>query len=171
MKPIQHPGLIQYLGSRKISISIAEHYCKEVRYRLKGKQYFALGLQNQLCGWELRNRYFKGSSSPKSYTYLKTHSDRLILLEGMFDLLSLAELFPDEIINSDAVALNSLAFLKQITPHFKNYKEVDLYLDNDQPGNKNRKKLLQDYKNTNDRSELFQVYKDLNEKLISTKKQ
>nr|WP_262904392.1 toprim domain-containing protein [Christiangramia sediminis] len=89
----------------------------------------------------------------------------------MFDLLSLAELFPDEIINSDAVALNSLAFLKQITPHFKNYKEVDLYLDNDQPGNKNRKKLLQDYKNTNDRSELFQVYKDLNEKLISTKKQ
>ena len=170
VKPIQHQGLIQYLGSRRISISIAEHYCKEVWYRLNEKQYFALGLQNNEGGWELRNKYFKGSSSPKSYTYLNTYSDRLILLEGMFDLLSLSELFPDELINSDIIVLNSLAFLKQITPHFKNYKEVHLYLDNDLPGNKNRKKLLQDYKNTKDRSELFQGFKDLNEKLISTKK-
>ncbi|MFD2834997.1 toprim domain-containing protein [Gramella sp. AN32] len=85
----------------------------------------------------------------------------------MFDLLYLAELFPDELINSDIVILNSLAFLLQITPHFKNYREVNLYLDNDQAGNKNRKKLLQDYKNTKDRSELFQGYKDLSEKLVS----
>ncbi|WP_298528420.1 toprim domain-containing protein [uncultured Christiangramia sp.] len=170
VKPIQHPGLVQYLGSRRISISIAEHYCKEVWYRLKGKQYFALGLQNYEEGWELRNKYFKGSSSPKSYTYLKTHSDRLILLEGMFDFLSLAELFPGELKNSDIVVLNSLAFLQQITPHFKNYKEVHLYLDNDKPGNKNRKKLLLDYKNTKDRSYIFRGYKDLNEKLISTRR-
>ena len=170
VKPIQHPGLIQYVGSRRISITIAEHYCKEVWYRLKKNQYFALGLQNNKGGWELRNKYFKGSSSPKSYTYLKTHSDRLILLEGMFDLLSLAELFPDELINSDILILNSLAFLQQITPQFKNYKEVHLYLDNDLPGNKNRKKLLQDYKNTKDRSALFRGYKDLNEKLISTRR-
>ena len=88
----------------------------------------------------------------------------------MFDLLSLAELFPDELINSDILVLNSLAFLQQITPHFKNYKEVHLYLDNDLPGNKNRKKLLQDYKNTKDRSDLFRGYKDLNEKLISTRR-
>ncbi|WP_300440409.1 toprim domain-containing protein [Christiangramia sp.] len=169
VKPIQHPGLIQYLGSRKISIYIAVQYCKEVWYRLNGKEYFALGLQNNEGGWELRNRYFKGSSSPKTYTYLKTHSDRLILLEGMFDLLSLAELFPGEFINSDIVVLNSLAFLQKVTPHFKSYTKVDLYLDNDLPGNKNRKKLLQDYKNTKDRNELFQGYKDLNEKLISTK--
>ena len=170
VKPIQHPGLIQYIGSRKISRSIAAHYCKEIWYRLNGKQYFALGLQNQLGGWELRNKYFKVSSSPKTFTYLKTHADRLILLEGMFDLLSLAELFPDKLKNSDILVLNSLAFLQQITPHFKNYNEVDLYLDNDLPGNKNRKKLLQDYKNTKDRSELFRGYKDLNEKLISTRR-
>ena len=166
VKPIQHPGLIQYVSSRRISITIAEHYCKEVRYRLNEKQYFALGLQNNEGGWELWNKYFKGSSSPKSYTYLNTYSDRLILLEGMFDLLSLSELFPDELINSDITVLNSLAFLQQITSHFKNYREVHLYLDNDLPGNKNRKILLQDYKNTKDRSELFRGYKDLNEKLV-----
>ena len=168
IKSIQHPGLIQYVGSRKISIAIAQQYCKEVRYRLKGKQYFALGLQNKVGGWELRNKYFKGSSSPKSYTYLKTHSDRLILLEGMFDLLSLAELFPDELINSDIIVLNSLAFLEQVTQHFKNYKEVDLYLDNDQPGKKYSKALIQDFMNIKNRINLFQGYKDLNEKLVST---
>ena len=168
VKLIQHPGLIQYVGSRKISISIAQQYCKEVRYRLKGKQYFALGLQNKEGGWELRNKYFKGSSSPKTYTYLKTHSDRLILLEGMFDLLSLAELFPDELINSDIIVFNSLAFLEQVTQFFKNYKEVDLYLDNDQPGKKYSNNLLQNYTNIKDRSNLFQGYKDLNEKLVST---
>ncbi|MGA8854402.1 MAG: toprim domain-containing protein [Christiangramia sp.] len=167
VKPIQHPGLIQYVGSRRISIILAQQYCKEVWFRLKGKQYFALGLQNNEEGWELRNKYFKGSTSPKIFTYLKKYSDRLILLEGMFDLLSLAELFPDELIHSDIVVLNSLAFLQQITYHFKNYKEVHLYLDNDLSGNKNRKILLQDYKNTKDRSELFRVYKDLNEKLVS----
>ena len=170
VNPIQHPGLIQYLGSRRISISIAEHYCKEVWYRFKGKYYFALGLQNQLRGWELRNKYFKGSSSPKTYTYLKTNSDGLILLEGMFDLLSLVELIPDELINSDIVVLNSLAFLQQITPHFKNYKEVDLYLDNDEPGKKYSKDLLQNYTNIKDKHSLFEGYKDLNEKLISTRR-
>ena len=168
VKPIQHPGLIQYVGSRKISISITQQYCKEVCYRFKEKQYFALGLQNKKGGWELRNKYFKGSSSPKTYTYLKTHSDRLILLEGMFDLLSLAELFPDELINSDIIVLNSLAFLEQVTQHFKNYKEVDLYLDNDQPGKKYSNNLLQNYTNIKDRSDLFQGFKDLNEKLVST---
>lgn len=162
---------MRYLGSRKISISIAQQYCTEVWYRLKGKQYFALGLQNDAGEWELRNKYFKGSSSPKSYSYIRRkHSNRLIVLEGMFDLFSLAELFPDELINSNIIVLNSLAFLQQVTPHFKNYKEVELYLDNDQPGKKYSKDLLQNYKNTKDRSELFQGYKDLNEKLISNKK-
>jgi len=168
VKQIQHPGLIQYLEYRRVSISIAEYFCKEVWYRLKGKQYFALGLQNSKGGWELRNKYFKGSSSPKSYTYLKTQSDCLIILEGMFDLLSLVELFPDELINSDIIVLNSLAFLQQITPHFKNYREVDVYLDNDQPGNKYSKELIQNYPNVKDKSSLFQGYKDLNEKLILT---
>jgi len=167
VKPLQHPGLIQYLGSRRISVAIAEYYCKEVWYRFKGKHYFALGLQNNQGGWELRNKYFKGSISPKSYTYLKTHSDRLVLLEGMFDFLSLAELFTGELIHSDILVLNSLAFLQLITPHFKIYREVDLYLDNDQPGNKYSNELIQEHRNVKNKSNLFRGYKDLNEKLVS----
>jgi len=70
IKSIQHQALIKYLDSRKIPITIARTYCREVWYQINSKEYFALGLQNHLGGWELRNKYFKGSTSPKTYTYL-----------------------------------------------------------------------------------------------------
>ncbi|CAM4082104.1 toprim domain-containing protein [Gillisia hiemivivida] len=166
VKPIQHQALIQYLDSRKISIKTANLYCNEIWYGFKGRNYFAMGLRNHLNGWELRNKFFKNSSSPKAYTYLKTHSDRLIILEGMFDLLSMAILFPNELINIDVIVLNSLSFLKPVSYLFKNYNEVDRYLDNDTAGIKYSKELIQDYKNLRDKSCLFEGYKDLNEQLI-----
>ncbi len=170
IKPITKSLLKKYLNSRSITIKTAKKYCKEVWYECSHKQYYALGLQNHKGGWELRNLYFKTSTSPKTYTYLNNHSDHLILLEGMFDLLSLAELFPDELINSDVIVLNSLSFLEPVSYLFKNYKVVDLYLDNDTAGIKYSKELIQDYKNLKDKSYLFEGYKDLNEKLISIRK-
>lgn len=166
VKSIQHEALIQYLGSRKIQVEKVQLYCNEIRYRFKGRKFFALGLKNHLEGWELRNKYFKTSSSPKAYTYLKNHSDRLIILEGMFDLLSLAELFPDELINSDLIVLNSLSFLQPVSHLFKNYKEVDLYLDNDQSGRIHSEELTNQFSNVKDKSDCYFGYKDLNEKLI-----
>jgi len=169
VKAIQHQALIQYLNSRNISLKTALRYCKEIEYSFKGKKYFALGLKNHLEGWELRNKFFKTSTSPKTYTYLKNDSDRLIILEGMFDLLSMAELSPDELINADVIVLNSLSFLKPVSNLFKNYREVDLYLDNDKAGNEYSKELIQTQKNVIDKSECYKAYKDLNEKLISVK--
>lgn len=166
VKPIQHLALIQYLGSREIMLETAHLYCKEIWYIFKGRKYFALGLKNHLEGWELRNKYFKTSSSPKAYTFLKNHSDRLIILEGMFDLLSLAELSPHEHINSDVIVLNSLSFLQPVSHLFKNYNEVDLYLDNDQSGRIHSEELTNQFSNVKDKSDCYFGYKDLNEKLI-----
>jgi 5S rRNA maturation endonuclease (ribonuclease M5) len=170
MKPIEHQALIQYLGSRKIRLKTAQLYCNEIEYSFKGRKYFALGLKNHHGGWELRNKYFKTSSSPKAYTYLMNDSDRLIILEGMFDLFSLAELFPEELIHSDVIVLNSLSFLKRVSNLFENYNEVDLYLDNDTAGIKNAEELIQKLKNVFDKSDSYKDYKDLNEKLISIRK-
>ncbi|MFO8147510.1 MAG: CHC2 zinc finger domain-containing protein, partial [Gillisia sp.] len=58
---ISHPALCGYLGSRGIPMAVGNAYCKEIRYNLNGKEFFSLGLQNHLGGWELRNKYFKGS--------------------------------------------------------------------------------------------------------------
>ena len=61
-------GLIDYLKSRNIPLEIGNKYCRQVWYHRKGKRFFAIGLQNHLGGWELRNKYFKNSSSCLLYT-------------------------------------------------------------------------------------------------------
>ena len=165
VKPITKSYLKKYVRSRGISLEVARSYCKEVWYECRGKSYYAIGLQNKDGGWELRSLYFKTSSSPKSYTYLQNENDNLVVCEGMFDLLSIAEIYPEELNGSDIIVLNSLSFLQQITSYFKNYTSVDLYLDNDQSGKKNAKKLFQYYPHLKDQSNRYKNYKDLNEKL------
>ena len=88
-RPIRHYGLIKYLSERKISIAIASTICKEVHYLHKGRPYFAIGLQNDSEGWELRNKYYKNCSSPKDITHIKNGNGKLIVTEGVFDLLSI----------------------------------------------------------------------------------
>ena len=165
VKPITRSYLKKYVSSRGISLEVARSYCKEVWYECRGKSYYAIGLQNKDGGWELRSLYFKTSSSPKSYTYLQNKKENLVVCEGMFDLLSIAEIYPEELNGSDIIVLNSLSFLQQITRYFNNYTSVDLFLDNDQAGKKNAKQLLQYYPHIKDQSHRYKNYKDLNEKL------
>ena len=163
---IKHPALIQYLDSRKITLATARKYCKEVWYQFKDKKYFAIGLQNRKSGWELRNRYFKNSSSPKSYSYLKKSRKQLLVVEGMFDLLSLIELKSIHITDCDIIILNSTAFVKSIVGFFKDYKKVNLFLDNDATGKRISGLLTENYAHVIDKSSLYKNFKDLNEWLI-----
>jgi DNA primase len=89
VQEIIHPALIQYLRLRGISIRIAKTFCKEVWYTHKNTQFFAIGLKNNKNGWELRNKIFKNSSSPKSYTYIQNNNEQVIILEGMFGITTL----------------------------------------------------------------------------------
>jgi hypothetical protein len=167
---IKHPALIQYLSSRKITLATARKYCKEIWYQCKDKKYFALGLQNDKGGWELRNRYFKNSSSPKSYTYLKNSGNSLVVLEGMFDLLSLIELDSIDTTDCDIIILNSTAFVKFIVCFFKDYDKVSLYLDNDATGKRICGLLTENYTHVIDKSSLYKNFKDLNEWLVNGRK-
>jgi len=160
---IKHLSLIQYLISRKITLVTARRYCKEVWYEFNGKKYFAIGLQNVKDGWELRNKYSKNCSSPKSYTYLKNSRKQLIVLEGMFDLLSLIELNTIDISDCDIIILNSTAFVKSIVGFFTKYNKVYLFLDNDATGKKISLLLTQNHSHITDKSSLYKNYKDLNE--------
>ena len=165
-KEISDIRLKKYLHSRRISHTTAARYCKEVWYTCNDKQYFALGLQNRLDGWELRSRNFKTSSSPKSYTFLGNQAKELLVMEGMFEMLSLAELFPGALTGRDTVVLNSLSFLDQVEELFESYDGIDLCLDNDQAGSARARRLLSKYDHTRDRSGLYLGFKDLNEKLV-----
>jgi 5S rRNA maturation endonuclease (ribonuclease M5) len=165
VQDIAHPALIQYANSRSISLVVLKTYCKEIRYKYKQRQYFAIGLKNTKNGWELRNKFFKNSSSPKSYTYLKNDHKQLIILEGMFDLLSLATIDGNLTNTSDILILNSISFFKDIEKHISKYELVHLYLDNDIAGRKATKYLIQKYNHVIDQSPSYKNRKDLNDLL------
>jgi len=170
VKFLSHPAIIRYVESRGIPFALARMYCREVWYRLNAKEYFALGLQNNRGGFELRNKYYKSSSSPKSYTYRKRNFKTLLITEGMFDFLSLAVLEEELVMSSDTITLNSVAFTKNIGFLIPNYKEVFLFLDNDPAGDKATDSLLQQFSNVTDKRDSYKTYKDLNEKLTNEKK-
>ncbi|MEN3323707.1 toprim domain-containing protein [Mariniflexile soesokkakense] len=167
---IMHPALLQYIRSRGIAIKVAKTYCKEVWYRYKEKAFFAVGLRSYKNGWELRNKIFKNSSSPKFYSYIQNNNNQLVVLEGMFDLLSLAMLDENLLDTSDILVLNSLAFIKESEKYFETYDFVNLYLDRDAAGQKATKYLMDRYKHAIDKSSCYKNYKDLNE-LINHEKE
>jgi hypothetical protein len=170
VQDIKQPALVQYLRLRGIALDIANTYCKEVWYKNKDHQFFAIGLKNNKGGWELRNKIFKNSSSPKSYTYIQNNNKQLIILEGMFDLLSLA-IMDEALMNiSDILVLNSISFINAIEKHISKYALVHLYLDNDTAGKRATQYLINKYKHVIDKSSSYKNYKDLNDLLIHEKR-
>lgn len=170
VQDITHPALIQYADSRNITLPVVKTYCKEVWYTYKDSQYFAIGLKNNRGGWELRNKIFKNCCSPKSYTYIKRNCNQLIILEGMFDLLSLAIMDDVLLSTSDILVLNSISFINDIEKYISKYTLVHLYLDNDSTGQKATQYLISKYKISIDKSSSYKNYKDLNDLLSHEKR-
>ena len=166
IKPLAHFALREYLKSRNIELKTALRYCNEVYYSFKGKSYFAIGLKNGSGGWELRNRYYKNSSSPKDITHINNGNAKLIITEGMFDLLSLLDWNENLELEYDFLVLNSIAFVQKAMKFMEGYTGIELYLDNDSTGKRATKNLIKHSKNCKDRSGLYMGFKDMNEWLI-----
>ncbi|WP_150452430.1 toprim domain-containing protein [Arenibacter lacus] len=162
IKAVSHYALEQYVLKRRISILTARKLCKEVHYSFKDKMYFALGLANNSGGWELRNKYYKNSSSPKDVTHLQNGNSRLIITEGMFDMLSLLERDKHLMETNDLLILNSLGFLDKTFGMFEPYESIALYLDNDGAGKNAVKLIMKHQPKCTDRSNLYQDFKDVN---------
>src|SRR5699024_9055657 len=82
---ITNPALCRYLHDRSIPVELANVYCREVHYALHNRHYYAIGFQNNSGGYELRNKYFKGSSSPKDVTLVAgKNRQKVAVFEGFF---------------------------------------------------------------------------------------
>ena len=162
-KEIEHRALQNYLGYRKISTNTARKLCKEVHYKIGGRKYFGIGLQNRSGGWELRNSYWKGSTSPKDFSLIKNDSKNLTITEGMFDMLTLMELIPEIGKSHDLLVLNTTAFVKRVIKEIGEYESVELFLDRDKTGMGMTKLLLEKCPNSRDMSFLYDGFKDMNE--------
>lgn len=144
-QPVQDLVLCRYLKQRKIENNIANKYCNEVQFKngSNNKIYFAIGFKNNAGGYELRNEYLKGSSSPKYITYLGNLADKVTVFEGFFDFISYQTIHQNkqqELTNF--LVLNSLSFFERSLLLMEKHQSIHLYLDQDEAGRKNTKLAL-----------------------------
>jgi len=152
-------------------LQLAEKYCQEVRYELHEKNYVALGFKNDTGGYELRNPYFKASSSPKDITTFKNGSAEATVFEGFFDFLSyLARLKNQEQRPTDFLILNSVSFFQKARPILEQYQAINLYLDRDNTGKNVTHEALKISPKYQDKSGSYQLHKGLNDWLVNQNK-
>ena len=164
-RELTHPALLGYLTGRGIYPAIARTYCREVRYTIGGKEYFAIGFRNDAGGWELRNPLFKGSSTPKNITTLDNGSDTAMVFEGFIDFLSYLSLKANPTPAIDTTVLNSVTNLQKAVPFLARHRVVHAFLDNDDAGRKVLARLEESLPSTEviDQSVFYCNHKDLNE--------
>jgi len=162
---LSHPALTGYLCDRNIDPATARKYCAEVRYRIGDREYFAIGFRNDAGGWELRNRNFKGCSTPKNITTIRNGSDTAMVFEGFMDFLSYLSLKQNPSPTIDTTVLNSIANLRKAIPFLETHRTVHAFLDNDEAGRHAVEQLRQSLPDSEvvDQSAFYRNHKDLND--------
>jgi DNA primase len=167
-KTISSFALERYLHHRKIPISVAQQYCKEVSYKLNDKEYYSIGFKNDAGGYELRNQYHKLSSSPKDIKTLETGAKEAIVFEGFFDFLSFISIKKkSQVVEANYVVLNSVSFFEKARQFIEQHEQIKLYLDHDKAGQNCRQHALSRSKKYKDESGLYKNYKDLNDWIMN----
>ena len=121
-------------------------------------------LKNNAGGYELRNEFFKGSSSPKYISYLDNNAKNIAVFEGFFDFLSYQTIHKNQEHElTNFLVLNSLSFFERSLLLMEKHETVRLYLDHDKAGRKCTEMALKRSAKFDDRSNLYKGYKDVNE--------
>lgn len=161
-------ALERYLTHRRIPITIAKDYCNEVSYKLSNREYYSIGFKNDAGGYELRNQYYKGSSSPKDIKTFHHGAKEAIVFEGFFDFLSFISIQRNQqSIEANYVVLNSLSFFEKARSFMEQHDQIKLYLDRDKSGQNCSRNALSLSKKYKDESQLYKNYKDLNDWLMN----
>ncbi len=161
---LSNNALINYIQSRGLDPQLAGLYLWEIYYQIAGKNYFAVAFKNDSEGFELRNKYFKGSVAPKDITTLSENSTDCCIFEGWPDFLTYKQYF--EVHPSDYLILNSVAMVRRAIEPLKKYKTLFYLGQNDESGQKVMETMqaagltLLDYRFE------YENFKDLNEKYI-----
>ncbi len=161
--PLKSKGLFKYVHDRCISTTLATKYLKEIHYRRGNKRAFAVGFENDKGGFEIRNPYWKSSTSPKWITtFPVSNSNTLNLFEGFFDFLSSCCFFGITEPRNTTVVLNSLSNLNHVLEGIKSYKQVNIYFDNDNAGLSAKSVITETGVKVFDGSKYYPNHKDFN---------
>ena len=165
VKEIKHPALLDYLKRRNVEDQ--KKWVEEIHYRMNDKNYFGIGFKNDSGGYEIRNAYSKICLGKKDITSIKNNSKNVRVFEGFFDFLSFKKVENYlEKETSDYIILNSVTMIHKIKNSLGNYKNIELYFDNDEAGTRAVEMIKNDLKNAEDFRVLYSDFKDLNDWLI-----
>jgi len=164
---LSHPTLLQYITTnRKIPEGIAVEYCKEIRYSVRGREYYAIAFENLSHGYELRSSSWKGALSPKDITVLPgLNRCMCFVFEGFMDFLSCVALYGS--CPCDVIVLNSISMLGKAIEAFRYYNHIKCFLDNDAPGRTAFNTILTAFPAAENCSHIYVNFKDMNEYLIN----
>lgn len=166
--------LIQYGDNRGIPLSVLTKYFKQstVTNKLSGLRFYALSMQNDMKGYELRNERFKGCIGRKYITFIRgtvPKPDGINIFEGVFDFVSVVTQQNGRPLKNDTIILHSLSNLKKASAYIRNYGYRDCYtwMDNDEPGIE-AAKAWEEFCKTEENllhipmNHLYKPYKDVN---------
>lgn len=168
-----HPAITRYLQSRGIW-EAAQDSVKEIYYAINngpkaGRQFFSAGWQNDVGGWELRNRIgerdFKACLGRKAVTTVPGNEKSLSLFEGYMDYLSWLHDYPES--TDTVIVLNSVNLLDAAVDKASSFATINVYFDRDNAGEAALDRLRQSIPHAIDRSHTYRGYKDYNEMLMA----
>lgn len=162
--------LIDYLSSRKINLTFAKRFCFQVHYSFSGgKDLFGIGFMNDVGGFEIRNKFFKGCLGKKEITTINNNSDVVSLFESFSDYLSYLSI-KKEIPKENFIILNSTSLVKKTIELLDEYSTIKLFFDNDEAGNKSTNIIVENASGKIiDNRIHYKNYNDLNEFLMNQK--
>lgn len=162
-RQLSNSRLLHYLNERGIAPDLARQFCREVDFNLYKKQHTAIGFPNGMGGYELRNPYFKGSSSPKTFRFFDNRTKELEVFEGFFDFLSWLSHFKDNPLTSNFLVLNSLSFFQRAKQTMEMHSSIRLWLDRGTAGQACTMHAIKSHPAYEDKSSLYKDFDDLNE--------
>ena len=168
VRPLKSSALTDYLSERCINPETALNQCVEVHYTIGDKIYYAIGFKNDADGYELRNRYFKGTVAPKGITTFTIPTDECMIFEGFMDYLSYLTMKQQLLPEMDTVVLNSAAHIDKAMNFLNAHCRIFSYLDNDATGKRVLSDITARHGNVTDLSIYLEPYKDLNEYLVKS---
>jgi hypothetical protein len=170
IQPITQPKLVEWIGERKISLDLANLYCREIHYQNQSGNFFSVGFRNDKGGYELSSSpNFKSCISPKEITTIRNNRDTCLVFEGFWDFFSYLTIQKVEKSKHDITVLNSVANIQKSMDFLKTHKTIYTYLDNDDAVRKATELIKSANSTVHNRSSQFAEYKDLNDYLRGKK--
>jgi hypothetical protein len=169
IKPLgNNLNITAYLTSRGIW-ETAQNTLSEVYYHVtdgKGvcKRFHAVGWQNELGSWEVRNQYFKGSLGHKAITFIGRDAGSLAIFDTCFSYLSW--LIDNPCAFDSILIINAPNLLESAMSKAKVFLKISVYFNRSPDGLHRSVEFKRTLPWAVDRSIIYEGYNDYNEMLV-----